>query len=396
VINLRLDYDDMEREGIMWQTNQSCKIIVIFLWIALLMFSPCFAQKIKIEKKDDVTIVHNPKKPAKVPGAPKSLTLEEDLCIGVESGDEDYMFAQLRSVQVDEEEDIIVLDWKYNVIKVFDKNGKLIRTFGKHGQGPGEIQGPSRMYLKGGKDIGILDTSNNRFSYFSKEGECLKETGLGKHAMIFRAIPDSRGFIYGDTFSIEGNLRKHSILKFDPEFNLVMTVVTFDNSLSIRELNPVREGPVYQVMANDRFVWAHTYEYVLHVLDPEGKLIKKIIKDHKQIKINEKEKEKMIKEMFGDEPTPSGFKIAIPKHYPPIYYLLGDNKEKIYVRTYEQDSQGKIKWDVFDEEGRYILSFFHPEEDIVFVIKNDKGYSMILESEEEGIPLVKRYKMIWE
>jgi hypothetical protein len=57
------------------------------------MFSPCFAQKIKIEKKDGVTIVHNHKKPAKVPGAPTSLTLEEDLCIGVESGDEDYMFA---------------------------------------------------------------------------------------------------------------------------------------------------------------------------------------------------------------------------------------------------------------------------------------------------------------
>jgi len=128
----------------MRQINQSFKIIVIFLWVALLMFSPCFAQKIKIEKKDDVTIVHNPKEPAKVPGAPKSLTLEEDLCIGLESGDEDYMFAELRSVQVDKDEDIIVLDWKYNVVKVFDKNGKHIRTFGKHGQGPGEIQGPSR------------------------------------------------------------------------------------------------------------------------------------------------------------------------------------------------------------------------------------------------------------
>jgi len=396
VINLRLDYDYIEREGIMCQTNQSFKIIVIFLWVALLMFSPCFAQKIKIEKKDGVTIVHNPKKAAKVLGAPKSLTLEEDLCIGVESGDEDYMFASLRSVQVDEDEDIIVLDQTYNVIKVFDKNGKHIRTFGKHGQGPGEIQRPTRMYLKGGKDIGILDISNNRFSYFSKEGECLKETGLGKQTVIFRAIPDSRGFLYGDTFNMEGNLPKHSILKLDPEFNLVMTVATFESPLGTRELNPVREGPVYQVMAGDRFVWAHTNEYVLHVLDPEGKLIKKINKDYKQIKITEKEKEIIIKERFGDEPTPPGFKIAVPKHYPPMYYLLNDDKGRIYVRTYERDSKGQIKFDVFDQEGRYILSFFHPEEDIVFVIKNDKVYSMILESAEEGIPLVKRYKMIWE
>jgi len=391
-----MGYDLIEREDMMCQKNQSLKITVLFLWAALVMLSPCFAQKIKIEKKDGVTIVHNPKKPAKVPGAPKSLTLEEDLRIGVESGDEDYMFAELRSVQVDEDEDIIVLDWKYNVIKVFDKNGEHIRTFGKHGQGPGEIQGPSRMYLKGGKDIGILDSSNNRFSYYSKEGKCLKETGLGKHAMIFRAIPDSRGFIYGDTFVLDGNSRKDSILKFDPEFNLVSTIATHEKAFTRLEVNPVREGLIYQVMADDRLVWAHTYEYALHIVGPDGKLIKKITKDYNQIKITEKDKGKIIKDMWGDEPPPSGFKIATPKSYPPMYYLLGDDKGRIYVRTYERDSEGKLKWDVFDEEGRFILSFFHPEEDIVFVIKNDKAYSMILESKEKGIPLVKRYKMIWK
>ncbi len=380
----------------MCRTSQSFKIILLFFWSFLLILSSSFAQKIKIEKIDGVTIVHNPKKPAKVPGAPKSLTLEEDLCIGVESGDEDYMFAELRSVQVDEDEDIIVLDWKYNVIKVFDKDGKHIRTFGKHGQGPGEIQGPSRMSLNGGKDIGILDSSNNRFSYFSKEGECLKETSLGKNARIFRAIPDSRGCLYGDTFIIEGNSRKDSILRFDAEFNLDSTIATYEKAYTRLELNPVREGFTYQVMADDKLVWAHTYEYTLHIVDPEGKFIKKIVKDYNQIKITEKDKEKIIKDMWGDEPPPTGFKIAIPKHFPPMYYLLGDDKGRIYVRTYERDSKGQFKWDVYDEEGRYILNFFHPEEDILFVIKNDKAYSMILESEEKGIPLVKRYKMIWE
>lgn len=369
---------------------------LLWLILASLLVIPIQGQKVKIEKKDGLTIVYNPKKPTKVPDAPKSLTLKEDLCIGVESGDEDFMFAELRSVQVDEDEDIIVLDWKYNVIKVFDKNGKHIRTFGKHGQGPGELQRPSRMYLKGGRDIGILDSANNRLSYYSKEGECLKETSLGKNARIFRAIPDSRGFVYGDTFILDGNSRKDSILKFDPEFNVVSTVATLEKVFTGRELNPVREGFVYQVMADDSVVWAHTYEYTLHVVDLEGKLIKKIIKDYKQIKIAENEKEKIIKDMWGDEPPPSGLKIAIPKHYPPMYYLLSDDKGRFFVRTYERNSKGQLKWDVFDEEGRYILSFFHPEEDIIFVFKNDRAYSMILESETEGIPLVKRYKMIWE
>lgn len=372
---------------------QPLKLIIIFHLFALLVFSPCFSQKVRIEKKDDITIVHNPKKPGEVPGAPKVLILEEDLCIGEESGDEEYMFAALRSVQVDEDEDIIVLDWKFNVIKVFDKKGMHIRTFGKHGQGPSEIQSPIRMYLKGGRDIGILDNANNRLSYFSKEGECLKETDLGKYTMLFRTIPDSRGFLYGDTFNIEKRM-KMELIKFDSEFNPVMIVADFERVLRPREITPIMGRFVYQVMTDDRFVWAYNQEYVLHVLDPSGKLIKKIIKDYESGKVSEKDKEKMISERWGDNPPPSGFKLVFPKHFPPIYYFICDEKGRIYVRTYVRNAQGLIKWDVFDEGGRYILSFFHPEEDIVFVIKNDKAYSMILES-EEGIPLVKRYRMIW-
>ena len=63
----------------MYQTNLFSKIVLIFLGITLLIFSPCFAQKIKIEKKGDVTIIHNPKKPAKISGAPSRLILKENL-----------------------------------------------------------------------------------------------------------------------------------------------------------------------------------------------------------------------------------------------------------------------------------------------------------------------------
>jgi CubicO group peptidase (beta-lactamase class C family) len=59
--------------------NSFYKIVLIFLGITLVILSPCFAPKIKIEKKGDVTIIHNPKKPAKMPGAPRNLSLEEDL-----------------------------------------------------------------------------------------------------------------------------------------------------------------------------------------------------------------------------------------------------------------------------------------------------------------------------
>jgi hypothetical protein len=253
-------------------------VIVIFL------FYPLIAQK--IEKKDGGTTVKNPKNPLKVPGGPLALVLEEDLRIGVESGDEDYMFASIRSVQVDNEEDIIVLDWKYNVIKVFDKTGKHIRTFGKHGQGPGEIQSPSRMYLKGGKDIGILDNANNRFSYFSKDGKCLKELALVKYRPSW-VMPDSKGYSYGDTFYFEKKI-KFVLYKYDQELNPVKTITEFERNASPGSSNPFMERLVYQVTADDHFIWANNYEYLFHILDPSGNEIKIVSKDVDPTKISEK------------------------------------------------------------------------------------------------------------
>jgi hypothetical protein len=87
----------------------------------------------------------------------------------------------------------------------------------QRGQGPGEFASVARILLKGGKDIVLLDSANDRFSYYSKEGECLKEIKLGKNR-VSRVKPDSRGFIYADTSIRDGNAVIDTLLKFNPEF----------------------------------------------------------------------------------------------------------------------------------------------------------------------------------
>ena len=141
------------------------KRTLFLLLLALLLVALGFTQKVKIEEKDGVVIVKNPKKPVMVPGGPTALIFKENLRIGVEEGEEEYMFANLRSVQVDSDENIYVLDSKYVKVKVYDKKGKHIRSFGKIGQGPGEFQWPARMYMRSDNVIAILDTRSRRFSY---------------------------------------------------------------------------------------------------------------------------------------------------------------------------------------------------------------------------------------
>lgn len=69
---------------------------------------------------------------------PIDISLEKDLEIGIEEGDENYMFAGVIDVEVDSKGNIFVLDWKNRTVKKFDNKGKFICDIGKKGQGPGE------------------------------------------------------------------------------------------------------------------------------------------------------------------------------------------------------------------------------------------------------------------
>ena len=369
------------------------KKVIGFIWVILLMSFGC-SQGVKIEKEDGVTIVRNPEQPAAAPGAPKALTLEENLRIGVMEGEDEYMFGFLRSVQVDEEENIYILDAEFIKVRVYDRKGRHLRSFGKEGEGPGEFAWPSRMYLRpANQDLAILDSNNNRFCYYSLQGECLQEIGLGRYSAIFRAWPDSKGYVYGDTWDLREGLSISQLVKFDPDFEeSISTVAELKQKVTLGEFNPISYRILCLVRPDDTVVWANNLEYDIHILDPSGEHIKRITKDYKPVVIPQAEKKRIEEERARE-----GFrsKLVFPDTYPPMYYCVSDDKGKIYVRTYEWDGQGRLKWDVFDKEGRYILNFFHPEEDILFCIKNDQVYSMNQDN-EQGIPHIRRYRMNWE
>jgi len=87
--------------------------------------------------------------------------------------------------------------------------------------------------------------------------------------------------------------------------------------------------------------------------------------------------------------------LEFPKNYYPYYFFICGDEGRIYVRTYEKDKEGNFKYEVFDPEGRYIANFPLPGIDFLYVVKNNKMYSMVWE-DEKGIPVVKRYAVTWK
>jgi hypothetical protein len=350
---------------------------------------------VRIETENGIQVVYNPINPSPLPGTPKQIMITEELCIGDEEGLEDYVFSQIRSVEVDDEENIYVADSKEACVKVFDKSGKHIRTFGKKGQGPGEIQFPLRMHIFGGKEILIYDNRNRRFSFFSLDGEFLREISTAKYNFE-RTIPDSKGNIV-TVLLYRSDKWVYEIKKFDRNLNPIVAIQTIEEEIAPYVIKLITPNFNARLMADDNIVWGYPldFKYEIVVFGPGGQTIRKIIKEYDPVMITEEEKKQMIKAQFGDRELPPEYKLEFPNSYYPYYYFVCGDEGRIYVRTYERDTEGNFRYDVFSPEGRYIAKFYFPELDLLYVAKKNKIYSMIWE-DDRGIAVVKRYGIIWK
>ena len=90
--------------------------------------------------------------------------------VGTGSGDSACVLeAPLGVCAADEMGAVYVADYKANRIAVFDKNGRLTRTIGRAGQGPGELLNPVDVAVAAGK-LYVLEAGNFRVSIFDLRG----------------------------------------------------------------------------------------------------------------------------------------------------------------------------------------------------------------------------------
>lgn len=347
------------------------------------------AQKVEITTENGVTVVRDPKVPVPWPGGPSKLILTEDLVIGKEATAAGYLFAELRSVGVDDQENIWTLDWEDIKVRVFDKTGKLISTFGKKGQGPQEFENPSRMVITPAGTAAILDL--NKLAFWTRDGRCIREISTAKSRPA-RLRVDHRGFIYGDSFEF-GEKWTMKVHRYDADMNRLATVAVYEEPFQMGSINAFTALILFHVTKDDHLVWLATPKYEFHVVDSTGKLVKRILKDYKPLKLSASDQQRILKERWGDRA--SQIKIVFPDEYPPVDLFIGDDEDRLYTRTYEEDDHGGSWYDVFDAEGRCFTRFTLPRDEMAFVVKKNKLYALIQEN-EEGLPLVKRYAMTWK
>jgi len=96
----------------------------------------------------------------------------------IEGEDENYLFYRPCDIAGDSEGNLYVLDGGNHRVQKFDNKGKHLTTFGRSGQGPGELQLPLSIDLDEDGNIYIADWRNCRLEVFSSQGEYLRSIKL--------------------------------------------------------------------------------------------------------------------------------------------------------------------------------------------------------------------------
>lgn len=371
------------------------KLFLIEPAVIFLIFSAVLlkADDIKVRIENGLQVIYNPKKPAPPKGSLAKIVLKQEFSIGEGKFDEDR-FGELTSMDVDSDGNIYVLDGKEKKIKVFDSAGKFVKKFGEKGQGPGELNLPVSLQVTPAREIVIGDASNQKLIFFSYDGKFLREMSTATKARgLVLPLFDSQGNIIGQQIvQAEGKIIRE-VRKYDRELNSLFTLASVDITGVIQgKIDPFRMVFSYQFGKDNSIYCGDLDKYEIKIFSPEGKLIRRILKDYVPVKLTEKDKEEFFGRMPEMDPQAKE-RIKFSEVFPPYQNFTMDENWRLFVRTFEKGKdKGEYYLDVFDEEGKYIAKFSFKGEPRAW--RGNKLYAM--KEEDSGFQTLKIYSVRWQ
>jgi hypothetical protein len=352
----------------------------------------------KVKTVDGVKIIQNKKKPKPPRGIPSKVSFELECVIG-ESDDPEKSFSEVSNFVVDDKGTIYALDFKDRKIKVYEADGRFVRSFGKQGQGPGELDMPAGIHLTPDNELIVEDATARKLVYFGLDGTYIKHISLTeKFALaLVNLLMGPNGHFMGRELKLEEKKMFFEIQKFDHDLKPLFSLDKIEFAIPVpgsgNKINLMDMLSLYQFDSMGNIYYGRNLDYEIKVFTPAGKHIKSIKKDYEPQKITEED----IQEMLDRIPNMGAVNVKemfeFPKLFPPYQYFTIDEDNRIFVRTWEKgENDGEFFYDVFDSEGRYIAQF--PSTMDIRLWKKGKAYSY--EQNEDGFNIIKRYTVRWE
>ena len=282
----------------------------------------------------------------------------------VENAGDDVM-ARVNAVRVDDVGNIYVMEFTQSKIFVFGPAGKFLFSFGKKGEGPGEIKNAFRFFLL---DDMIIVPELGKFSFFDLKGKFIKSMNTGRMVAPLTFLDEGHFFHTGGLMSREkksGDMlylfdletRKDKVIAEIPKEEALtatsggMTLVLKDRTTTPGIVLALKDKHIY---------YGKSDKYLVKKAGLDGKEIFSFSLDgRKQKKISMAFKRKrfenvivngrkMAKEMVDQMAK------SMPDEMPYFNRIMVDEQGLIYVFISDLENEAGREIDIFSPEGKYL------------------------------------------
>ncbi len=257
------------------------------------------------------------------------------------------------------------------------KDFKLQKKFGKRGEGPGEFKESGEGIRLAFTPANIIVISIGRLSYFTRDGQLMKETTVANpRRFAFQEL--GSGFV-GKEFLREKKGIFFAVNLYDRNLKKGREIYRYKHPFFPRNrpIDPVSPRiSTYYVYRGKIFY--DDEEGTIHVLDSSGKELYSIRHKYERVKIEDIHKERYVMFWKTDlRPEYDAFKdrLKFPAAFPPIrnFHIAAD---KIYVITHTEKNN-RCKMLLFALDGKLLKEVFVPLVDINMLIPDLYNYYTI-------------------
>ena len=278
---------------------------------------------------------------------------------------------------------------------------ELLRTFGKKGEGPGELR-VTPAYLNKVRVYSdhVMVEGVNKLVFFSREGKLIRE--IKKKSGILQTIPVGKNYAV-NKLRIDNNTVYNGVSLFNPQLEEIKELYSIPHiqqgQLPSAKIDMLLDYPSFRVYKNKIFVEKSTEGFLIDVFDVNGKKLYQISKNYQKTKISERFKDE-ISERFKEDPLiksigwdtiKKGVKLTLPETFPAIQ-SMEISCDKIYIQTYKTSKNKDEEYIIMDLSGNTIRKTYLPKFKNVTLIGSILGTKLYVLQDDKLIYLAENEK----
>ena len=394
------------------------KVILLMVILSLLYY--CNPKQDKVERviEDGVEVVVNHLELSKIKGKPSTLHLDQEFMIDFERNDLKEMgIREILGLDVDSDGNIyfIVSRSDADLILKFGAQGNFVLSFGRRGEGPGELIAPRYLRVDESERIQIADNTRKKIYFFEKNGDFIRAISLPSNHRIATLLENGNILAVKNNFNKDIGRGEYPIILSNEdleEIKMLHQGLWMPNFTFSKRINPLRIYMDYNVLRpSSRRIYVGNYgkAYEFLIYDTDGNLLRKVKKEYHKVKVSDPLKEEIVDWLSKNLDSFDKYKnkVYFPEFHPPFQFFFLDEESRLYVMTYERgQGTNNFIYDIFDAEGLFIgrieldnygsspfsVTGIHVPLDVV--AKNNRLY--YLREKESGYKKLVVYKMTWE